>query len=383
MATKPSGGLNSTVHLCITGFSNIRTLPDDIVRSIAAYYSLGLGVNTFLFLKDVDGVHLYHIASQQSSLLTVCYDSPIDSRNFHPKMGHIVHGVSLPHHFRRKYKSNFLRRHICSDQWSFGFSVHLQCYLIAFHRDFMDSKNCTAYGFRLPDFISLRTSNIPSTVYSQRDETLYAMNFTDYSTNSDNNRIVALPMRNNPMKYQDNENHENSNIDWKRLDSELLYRRESTSVCMVDGDRFIGIFGGRGSTKADGRTTNKAELFAVNCNKSIPLKAMHRDRVNAISAYNEDIYKIVIAGPMCLTDGMEFYDINKDQWSLKPIKMKGRVQDMFLSENNPNIVHVKARGDAKQKLVHVDLRTNKQTFHELDDVTLIQNYFGGMPFLRL
>ena len=146
---------------------------------------------------------------------------------------------------------------------------------------------------------------------------------------------------------------------------DLKYSRTWSSVCMVDNDRFISILGGIKHTVGYRKQTldttplHAAELYALNCKKSIKIKNMIRARKNAHSFYHKEKHQIFISGE-CKMNGMECYDINKDKWSLVMDEVPFYfTRDMFISGDDPNIVFMMGVNSIDLWELHrIDLRMN-------------------------
>ena len=154
----------------------------------------------------------------------------------------------------------------------------------------------------------------------------------------------------------------------------LLINRKSTCACMVGDDRFIAVLGGKtpsGNSYRHQKSCNKAELYAINCRKSIEIKSTnfsaYDDKSKCI--YNEKLHKIIVCDEY---GGMESYDINKDEWIRIPSannKFQLESQQIWISDDNPNILMRACMGFGWMNIfddepchmyIHqVDLRTEK------------------------
>eukprot|EP01083_Nonionella_stella_P180017 640824_1 len=68
-------------------------------------------------------------------------------------------------------------------------------------------------------------------------------------------------------------------------------KRFNTTACMVDHDRYIAILGG----DELGYASTDAELYAVNCAKSVMLKQMVIPKDYALCVYHETFHRIIVA----------------------------------------------------------------------------------------
>ena len=85
---------------------------------------------------------------------------------------------------------------------------------------------------------------------------------------------------------------------------------------------------------------------------------MNRPREHGYSFYHNIKHKIMIGGGSP-KDGIESYDVNKDEWSLimDELPFCGTVKDMFINEEDPNIVFIMGSGVWEQWELHrIDLR---------------------------
>ena len=80
-----------------------------------------------------------------------------------------------------------------------------------------------------------------------------------------------------------------------------------------------------------------ANLFAVNCGVSIPLRDLNRYMTNGYSKYNEKLHGIATCGNW-EGDAMELYDINEDKWIVIKNGLFCKVNGIFIGEDNPNLV---------------------------------------------
>ena len=124
-------------------------------------------------------------------------------------------------------------------------------------------------------------------------------------------------------------------LEWKSAKNTSNYERSYGSVCMVDNDRFIAIIGA-----ADSLNSKHVELFPVDRGVCIPVKDMNVGKSKGFSEYNSKYHNIITCGKVRL-QGMEKYDIWKNEWMmLKKILPLERVIEMFIDDDNPNIVHM-------------------------------------------
>ena len=119
---------------------------------------------------------------------------------------------------------------------------------------------------------------------------------------------------------------------WKQIGC-LLNKRSNTSLCMVDNDRFIAILGG---------TLPKcAELYALNCNKSIRIRNMIQPMEYTKSIYHDKFHKIIVADRY--NKGIQLYDINKDKWDIIQLQENmddNYINDIFICNENPNYLYM-------------------------------------------
>ena len=194
---------------------------------------------------------------------------------------------------------------IKSDRWScighFGSAPKL----CAFHSAIIAD---TFYPFKLP--LETMTSTI-DIVFSKTHRMLYGMA-------GDN--IYGIDFNAKRLK-------------WTQLDGTLIKWRARTGICMVDNDRFIARLGGFSCEPGADRA---AELYALNCHRSIKISDLCKPRRWPFSTYSNKFHKIIVGGSK---HGIEWYDINKDCWNIitENIEMK-RLRDMHISPINPNVI---------------------------------------------
>ena len=182
--------------------------------------------------------------------------------------------------------------------------------------------------FRLPSMNKFRTytqcRNV-SMVYSRYNSILYMT--TDFRN------LYSLDLTKSDSMCGWNDNTKN-----------LFYRRTNMSLCLVDKDRFIAILGGTDEDEYLFETSKYAELYAINCDKSVALKEMNYGYGHdAVSIYHNKFHKIIIAE----NERMEWHDINKDKWivlSSNNGQDKGRIIDICVDDDNPNIVYITSFG---------------------------------------
>ena len=166
-----------------------------------------------------------------------------------------------------------------------------------------------------------------------------------------------------------------------------IMKRYNTTACMVDNNRAISILGG----DMFGDASKKAELFALNCNKSVSLRDMEIERDKALSLYSNDLHKIFIVDVLkekkryYRNEGkyywsnnryLEWYDINKDKWVLIEdhcIDMQ-ELSNMYISKIDPNILIFVGRKDDNIITSKWDLRANEGGIINRLDMALPSNY---------
>eukprot|EP01083_Nonionella_stella_P005704 16472_1 len=155
-------------------------------------------------------------------------------------------------------------------------------------------------------------------LYDKTDNVLYV-------TNADQNRIHSLALT-------DNTGNEPK---WNELTNKLKYQRYRPSACMIDNDRFIGIVGGESPLR--GIPLKKFEIFSKNANASIALKesTLHHDH-DSTSLYHEMFHKVICGCGK--SGGIEWYDINKDEWTVLCAPLTSAVS-MWKSPVNPNVLY--------------------------------------------
>ena len=270
--------------------------------------------------------------------------------------------------------------------------------------DFPGSGTCDLIPVNLPPLPVPRGSCDfaipPQLIYNPRFETLYAMNSGVATTNEIHDfedfpsklsdlyskftqSVLALRFNGNHKgnKHRNTKFIKTSDkLEWT-LENSTLLSRHSTSLCLVDQQKFIGIFGGSDSVGI----SNAAELYAPNCKLSIRLKDMKQKRNDAVSVYDGmGKHRVYVAGPWWI-HGMEQYDINQDRWEMVLDNLPfSDLKHLILSDDNPNIMFLIGLNRDKQYELHsVDLRgkcTEKMIVDLLPSEVWLNNpKIGGLP----
>ena len=143
---------------------------------------------------------------------------------------------------------------------------------------------------------------------------------------------------------------------------------------MLDHDRCIFIGGG----DSFGYASRRAELYALNSEKSVLLKDMEFEKANdALSVYHEDMHRIFVVDEFkekqryypqesksywSTQRHIEWYDINKDEWVLLRHEVDMfRVSNVFIPGLHPQMLVFVGSGANKENVVvhQYDLRTSK------------------------
>eukprot|EP01083_Nonionella_stella_P156148 505248_1 len=368
---------------CSESSCNLLYIPSDMINLIIIYYTFhGLDSHTFLVSIETNSsqyeiMKLFNISNQRMYPQRIIFADP-NFNNFKSKKldkkdvieqwsrknpGQcIINHVPLPFHLQKnKYlydKYDDYQSNLKSSNWSLiihvgGYNNYKQspeCHLTAFNRASLhDDMNrySHAYNFEAPPFPE-PTSN-PSIVYNANNQTLYAMNgLTANSVRGHGRTIYSLSLSDEQQTMKGNHLNNDDTWQWNIQSTKLKRMRFNTSCCMVDHGRFIAILGGY----RDSKKINYGELYALNLDKSIWFKCMTKARQNACSLYHDTYHKIIIGGED-IKDGLESYDINKDDWRMlktynTTVSPYNRLQNLWVSENNPSILF----------LVGVDLEYN-------------------------
>ena len=249
------------------------------------------------------------------------------------------------------------------------------CSLTAIH-PFLDK---TAISIPLPNIPTKFTN--PNVIYSQIHNKLYIMN---HQQAMHGKTIYALDMSSRSRSGTNTNSDWKWKWDWQLVSDKLKFKRKNTSLCMVDGDRYIAILGGE---MHDYEYCNHAELYSLQTDTSIALANMIGRAANGSSIYHPKLHKIICfgRGNHWEHNCIEIYDINKDKWERvgsswekkigdshftlwsRKIKQRQALQMIHISPSNPNILFCLA--DDKALLTHItrfDLRTNAVVEDEWD-----------------
>lgn len=157
---------------------------------------------------------------------------------------------------------------------------------------------------------------------------------------------------------------------WRTLGGSVA-KRHGTTSCMVDKDRFLGIFGGDDFGDAGAA----AELYALNCDRAVTLKPMQFARDAALSVYHAQLHAIFVADTRKekqrrdRADGghlwsnqrqIECYDVNCGEWRsvAHDVDMQ-RLSNVFVSRIDPHMLFC-VGSEGKAVLLHeFDLRTRR------------------------
>eukprot|EP01084_Bolivina_argentea_P159892 278490_1 len=363
----------SRIELLISGYSNeVLLVPTDIIREIKRYYHT-FCIDTFLLCSK--NMKMYNISSSKRYRADIKW---IGHRiTINPQ--HIASYIQLPKYItHNNAKWNIPNEQLLSNNWCMMFQVgHDSKYpsyastdegiikqiarkasndtvnLTIMNKQSISGNKCIGgYKFDLPLFPDYHMYAAPSIVYNKSQKMLFAMNI-DTDIAKCKNVIDAL-------------NLNQTNLKWKRFAMNLTYQRYATSVCMVDNDRFISIVGGMDNTGNNHyETLETAELYALNCKKSIALKNMNKKKSASSSIYHNLYHKIIVAGEKD-HHGMEWFDINKDKWVTIMNTLPINLNNMFISNEDPNLVFIAGSCADMLGLGNVQILTEEHELYQID-----------------
>ena len=333
-----------TTSLLINAFAEHLMIPKDIINMIKLYYSYGFNINTFL-LSTIKR-RLCNITTPNLQYqLQWDHNFYLGQSNLKPQC--IVNHTSLPLFIQNAKPDYYTNSLWYSNNWSLLFQTCSPSSLTAIHSNSFNNNCYIALDFPLPE-LHITASSL---IYNPTNKTLYAMYLS-----VDSNIIYSLDCKQKlyPLKP--------GWIQWEPARNRLCYKREHSSLCLIDKDRFIAVIGGSMQSYPHYRlkTSKKVELFAVNCEVSVPLQDMNVAKAKGISRYNAKHHTIVTCG-RARTDGMEIYDVNEDEWRMivRELPFETLIE-MFIDDNNANIVYFIgcSTNCAQPKGYRIDLRMN-------------------------
>eukprot|EP01084_Bolivina_argentea_P194979 334605_1 len=325
----------TSLELLLSGYSQQLNifLPLDILKLVALYYqSPEFDIN--IFSLCCSSLKILNLCTQQEKDTIIhyndcgcfeyltnshCIANQIQLPSFIQTVQNTINSYSFFSQYLQKQKVPLIElipdHLLSSNKWSIIFRIgsslnKCDSYFTAFHRssikritqDKVNDWIMEGYNFKLPSFPTHNTAEFgqfPSLIYNKSDDILYGMNVYNTENNHKTQGVFSLKCN---VKNTENWKWENQNV-------LLNFSRYETSLCMVDNDRFIAILGG---CDANYNAVSCAELYAINCRKSIPLPNMSLGCSRQIkSVYHKQFHRIIAAD---INHGLEWYDINKDIW---------------------------------------------------------------------